>query len=115
MDRINNCLSEFVSQWNNHNLSTVGGRTPLQLWHKGMIQNRHLLHNLGLMDVSNLEEFKIDDFMEADFSDLDDNVVVSENEVIISHILMNQLQALVQPMTEDGNNSINHCTNIVNF
>ena len=115
MDRINHCLSEFVSQWNNHNLSTVGGRTPLQLWHTGMIQNRHSSHNLGLMEVSNLEEYGIDDFTEADFSDLDNNVVVPENEIIIPHILMNQIQALVQPMTEDGNNGINHFTNVVNF
>ena len=43
LEKINQCLSEFVSQWNNHGLSTVSGRTPLQLWHSGMIQhiNRH--------------------------------------------------------------------------
>ena len=115
IDRINHCLSEFVSQWNNHNLSTVGGRTPLQLWHAGMIENQHSLHNFGMMDVPNLEEYGIGDFTEADFSDLDNNVVVPENEIIVPGILINHIRALVQPMMEDGNNGINHFTNVVNF
>lgn len=116
MDRINQCLSEFVSQWNNHNLSTVRGRTPLQLWHAGMIQHRYSTHSFGIMDVpDDLEEYGTGDFMEADFSDLDNNVVVPENELIVPDIMLTQLQALVQPMTDDGNNGINHFINVVDF
>ena len=115
IDRINHCLSEFVSQWNNHNLSAVSGRTPLQLWHAGMIENQHSLHNLAMMDVPNLEEYGIGDFTEADFSDLENNIVVPENEIIVPEILINRIRPLVRPLTEDGNNGINHFTDVVNF
>jgi hypothetical protein len=68
------------------------------------------------MDVpDDLEEYGTGDFMEADFSDLDNNVVVPENELIVPDIMLTQLQALVQPMTDDGNNGINHFINVVDF
>lgn len=31
-------MDEFVSQWNNHSLRTMGSRSPLQLWTIGMLQ-----------------------------------------------------------------------------
>ena len=33
--RINRAIDQFVLQWNNHSLSTEGGKTPLQKWTEG--------------------------------------------------------------------------------
>ena len=33
--RINRAIDQFVLQWNNHPLSTEGGKTPLQKWTEG--------------------------------------------------------------------------------
>lgn len=33
---IERAAEEFLSQWNNHGLSTQGGQTPLQLWQRGV-------------------------------------------------------------------------------
>ena len=78
---INQWLSEFISQWNNHSLSTVQGRTPMQLWHSVMIQNIDS-QDCGMVDVQhdNLADYGIDDFTQADFSNIDNNVDVPENE-----------------------------------
>jgi hypothetical protein len=35
LPRINMALDHFVSQWNNHPLSSEGNRTPLQKWTEG--------------------------------------------------------------------------------
>lgn len=113
LERINQCLCEFVSQWNNHNLSTVRGKTPLQLWHSGIIQNRNL-HDCGMVDMRS-EDYGIDDFGEPDFSDLPNNIVVPENEFIVEDALLQQLQQQVNPLTEDGNHGISHFINVMNF
>jgi hypothetical protein len=105
LQRINQCLSEFISQWNNHNLSTVQGRTPMQLRHSGMIQNVGR-HDCGMIDMqpNNLADYGIDDFTLADFSNIDNNVNVPENEF-----------QLDEPTDDDGNHAINHFINVVNF
>ena len=38
LPRINMALGHFVSQWNNHPLSTEGNHTPLQKWTEGFYQ-----------------------------------------------------------------------------
>lgn len=86
-------MSEFVSQWNNHGLSTVRGRTPLQLWHSGMIQDINR-HDYSIVDVEpvNLADFGIDDLAEANFLDLDNNITVPENIFTLDEGLLQQLQ-----------------------
>lgn len=116
LDRINQCLTEFVAQWNNHSLSTVRGKTPIQLWHSGIIQNVNR-HDCGMVDVQpdNLADYGIDDFAQADFSDLNNNVNVPENIFHLNEQHLQQLQQQVQPTTEDGNYGINHFINAVSF
>ena len=116
LDRINQCLSEFVSQWNNHSLSTVQGKTPIQLWHSGIIQNRNR-HDCGMVDVQldSLVDYGVDEFSEADFSDLDNNITVPENTFSLDDQHLQQLLQLVQPTTEDGYHGINHFINVVNY
>ena len=118
LEKINQCLSEFVSQWNNHGLSTVSGRTPLQLWHSGIIQHTCInRHDSSIVDVEpvNLADYGIDDFTEANFLDLDNNVTVPDNINPLDEGLLQQLLQQVQPTTDDGNHGIDHFINVVNF
>ena len=39
LPRVQRAVREFKSQWNNHGLSTQGGQTPLQLWHRGVVSH----------------------------------------------------------------------------
>ena len=115
-DKINRCLSEFVSQWNNHGLSTVRGQTPLQLWHSRMIQCINGdEYNLVDVEPVNLEDYGIDDFGDGNFLDLNNNVIVPENTITVDEGLMQQLQQEIQPMTDDGNQGLNHFINVLNF
>lgn len=50
---------EFQNQWNNHGLSTQGGKTPLQLWQRG---NETGMHNQSMNGVCDIDSgFGIDD------------------------------------------------------
>ena len=42
--RINRALTEFVSQWNNHPISTENNLSPLQMYAQGTLQNMHIGH-----------------------------------------------------------------------
>lgn len=112
LPRINMCLSEFVSQWNNHSLSSVQGRTPMQLWHSGMIQN---IDSIVDIHPDDLADYGIDDFEQPDFSDLDNNVDIPENEFNLDERHIQHLQEQIQPTDDDGNYGINHFVHVVNF
>lgn len=47
LPRIQQAVTEFINQWNNHGLSTQGGQTPLQLWHSGVI------NKIGIVPMKN--------------------------------------------------------------
>lgn len=52
LDLINEALSEFSSQWNNHPLTTETNFSPQQLWVRGMV----LLHNSSSAAVQGVIE-----------------------------------------------------------
>lgn len=62
LPRIQRATTEFVSQWNNHGLSTQGGHSPLQLWHRGVLQQLGSNHPAidGIFDQDR-EAFGIDE------------------------------------------------------
>ena len=39
--RINRSLDEFIQQMNNHPVSSENNQSPLQMWEKGMLDNKH--------------------------------------------------------------------------
>lgn len=49
MQRINNCLGMFTDAWNNHNLSSEGNLSPMQLWIIGLAGNTE--HDIQLTQV----------------------------------------------------------------
>lgn len=112
LPRINTCLYEFVSQWNNHSLSSVQGKTPMQLWHSGMIRNMN--HYNDIQGVG-LDVYGIDDFEDADFSDLNNNVEVPAFEFSPNEVRMQQLNEQIHPLEDNGKFGVNHFINTTNF
>lgn len=60
LPRIRRSLKDFVSQWNNHNLSTMSGYSPLQLWTMGLIGNNSDMPE-GILYHENPEDYGIDE------------------------------------------------------
>lgn len=50
LPRVQRSAAEFHNQWNNHGLSTQGGKTPLQLWQRGVLYNAGT-DNLAIEDI----------------------------------------------------------------
>ena len=63
----------------------------------------------------NVTHYGTEDFAQADFSHLDNNVVVPEIEFNLQENHLQQLQQQIQPVDEDGNYGINHFVDVVNF
>lgn len=89
LPRIEQAIRECSNQWNNHDLSTQGGQTPLQL------QNDVLdVNNYGIDDEGPLLELQTNN-----------NVVIPNINVTINETTMNIIQQ-VNPLENDGNHGI---------
>lgn len=106
--RINASLHEFTSQWNHHGIRTVGHQTPLAMWYTG------LLTVPEDSVVTNWQTYGID--YDGPLTDIEtgNNVVLPESQLI--QLTDHQLQVLhsrTDPLSDDGNNGINHFLNTV--
>lgn len=94
LPRINKCLSEFQSSWNNHPLSTEANMSPYQLFYEGTSYIAdHFDINVSLANV--------------DIADID--VPLGNNEVVVNriafipcHSLMANLLRSVNPSSSDS-------------
>lgn len=103
--RVQRSVGEFRDQWNNHGLSTQGGHTPLQLWQQGV------LHNAGLdTTVNDIFEVDFDFGIEEDGPlpelQMANNVIVSQNTIVLNDTTMNIIHGSVNPLENDGNHGI---------
>lgn len=107
LPRIEQAVVEFISQWNNHGLSTQGGQTPLQLWHGGLINNPELIddvdYNYGIDEEGPLPELQTNN-----------NVVIPDIDVAINETTVNTI-AQVNPLEDDGNFGINTFCSLLNL
>lgn len=103
LPRIERAVTEFISQWNNHGLSTQGGQTPLQLWHTGVISS--LAVHPVINDVFDINNYGIDDEGPLPELQTNNNVVIPDINVNINEITMNTIQQ-VNPLENDGNHGI---------
>ena len=99
--RINASLEEFVRQWNYHGMRTSHHQTPIALWNNGML-------NLQDSSVINWETYGIDSDGPVTDIDTDNNVVVPSYNVEIHQQQLQELQQIIDPMSDDGNCGINH-------
>ncbi|XP_029978761.1 uncharacterized protein LOC115411007 [Sphaeramia orbicularis] len=112
LPRIEQAVTEFMNQWNNHGLSTQGGQTPLQLWHTGVINNIgiHPAVN-GIFDVDNY--YGIDEEGPLPELQTNNNVIIPDIDVAINETTMNSIR--VNPLENDGNHGINLFSSLINF
>jgi len=111
--RIERAVTEFINQWNNHGLSTQGGRTPLQLWHTGVI------NNVGIHPVIN-DIFDDDNYYgideEGPLPELQTNndVRIPDIDVTINETTMDSIRQ-VNPLENDGNHGIDVFSSLLHF
>ncbi|KAK6484067.1 hypothetical protein HHUSO_G13739, partial [Huso huso] len=112
LPRINQPLNEFINQWNNHSLSSEHNMSPLQLWTLGMLQHPE---NTACEEVfqPHYENYGVD--LHGPTSE---NATMSESNDLDpsfdSHLL-EQLQHLINPLSDDGNHGIQHYLAVCNI
>ncbi len=110
LPRINMALDHFVSQWNNHPLSSEGNRTPLQKWTEGFYQvtNSDYMTVQELIDPDNANFYLygIDDDGPLPELQTRNDVQVPRSTVELSDNDYNVLVEAVNPLADDGNHGI---------
>ena len=102
LPRINASLSEFTSQWNHRGIRTAGPQTPLAMWYT------RLLTAPEESIATNWQTYGID--YDGPLTDIvtDNNVVMPESHIQLTDHQLQELQNRVDPLSDDGNNGINH-------
>ena len=106
---INRSLDELLNSWNNHPMTTIQNRSPLQLWHSGFLAaNEDYSEFQGVIDDHNTDwnDYGIDGDGPLSESNTDNNVEVPEVQVAITEAQLNQLQSWIDPLSNDNNHGI---------
>ena len=74
--RISASLQEFPQEWNHHGLRTMNHRSPLALWHTGMLNQ--------VQDFEQDTTFYDTDFYQTFTNIQSDNVTVPETAVVLT-------------------------------
>ena len=115
--RINNCLSRFSSQWNNHPLRTEGNASPLQLWTRGFYQYATNDGSIvrDLLDRTFAGDYGIDE--DGPFPDLQTNnhVEIPRSSIELRHDEEAELQARFTDVLTDNNYGIDVYSHVVDF
>ncbi|KAG7455573.1 hypothetical protein JOB18_022097 [Solea senegalensis] len=102
--RIQQAVTEFINQWNNHGLSTQGCQTPLQLWHSGVINNigiQPVINDILHMDT----HYDISEHEPLPGLQTNNNVTIPDINITINETTMNMIRQ-VNPVENDGNYGI---------
>ena len=108
--QINRSLVELKNSWNNHPMSTVHNRSPLQLWYSGFSNaNTEYSEVQGVLDDThqNWNNYGIDEDEPLPEDNADDEIDVPETQLTVAEHQLNQLQILVDPLANDENHGIN--------
>ncbi|XP_046839481.1 uncharacterized protein LOC124433742 [Xenia sp. Carnegie-2017] len=102
LPRINASLAEFVTQWNYHGLRTCSHQTPMAMWQTNMLLES------DESSLINFELYGID--FEGPLPDIitSNNIVVPNSDVELTDEQFQILNDQVNPMSNDGDNGINH-------
>ena len=103
LPRIQTSLDSFASTWNNHGLRTMGNRSPLELWHRGMLVNRDtdVAQNIFDADV-NYHNIGIDFDGPLAQIETNNNIEVPEIVLDVPDEILDEIGNL-DPLQEDGN------------
>ena len=114
--RINRALNEFAADWNNHPLSTEGNRSPLSLWHTGVMTMINSGHSaIESLITDNWNDYGVDDDGPLPESHSDNNVQVPGVEFDASDEQLQYLYNAVNPLEDDGNHGCELYSQTINI
>ena len=107
--RINKCLQEFKSQWENHPLSSEGNLSPIQLYTAGMLENEHSGYAAveSVFDACNRHDCGFDPSAPVLLEEEDYQVVVPDTSVPLSDQQISFLENHCNPLQENDKSSEN--------
>ena len=117
--RINRALNEFSADWNNHPLSTENNRSPLSVWHTGVMRNFDSGYSAieSLLMGNEWNDYGVHDDGPSPESNSDNDVQVPEVEFNLDGEQQQQLYNMIDPLQDDGNHGCElycHTPNIIN-
>lgn len=110
LPRIEQSVTEFVNQWNNHGLSKQRSQTPLQLWHTGVINNIGVQPVIN--DIFNNNYYGIVEQRPFPETPTNNNIVVPDIDVAINETTLNNINQ-IDPLENDGNHGIDVFSSLV--
>ncbi len=112
LPRIQQAVTEFINQWNNHGLSTQGGQTPLQLWHSGVINSIGILPVID--DIIHMDtHYDINEHEPLPELLTNNNVTIPDINIPINETTMNMIRQ-VNPVENDRNYGIDVFSSLLN-
>ena len=100
LPHINKSLAEFKEGWNNHSIRTAHGRTPNQLYTKGLLQlQRSGLTAVDFFDLVN-DYYGVE---EGGLSNVGEEVVVPAVQFQLTDELFEELVQLIDPLSASDN------------
>eukprot|EP00794_Sanderia_malayensis_P008210 gene8210-9090_t len=112
--RVNLSLQEFVEQWNNHGLRTMGNISPNNLFQQSMLMQT-MGEELECEEAASHSNYGID--YDGTYEDIqtDNNVVIPDNMVALSEEFLQFLSATVDPLGDDGNHGIGNYLHVLHL
>ena len=104
ISRINRALKEFVSQWNNHPVSTENNLSPLQMYTQGTLQNMYSGHTAvdSILFEADMANYGFDPDGPFPLDDEDYQVSVPAINLSVSEENLMYLNENFNPLTDDG-------------
>ena len=115
--RINQSLNELTNSWNNHPLSTMHNRSPIQLWHSGMCGAAHYDYAevQSVLDNREWPNYGVEWDGHFPEDNADDIIEVPETRVNLTEYQQNEMRMLVNPLANDNNHGISLYTNALHL
>lgn len=115
LPRINRSLHSFQEGWNHHSIRTAHNRTPYQLFTFGCLQLQH--SGLVAMDFFDqvTDDYGIIENGLATQEDSNEGVSIPRSNVELSEEQFEQLQMLVDPLSESNDYGIDLFLQVVHF
>lgn len=109
LPRIQKSLDTFSSIWNHHGLRTMNNRSPLQLWHRGILENLNNEAADGVFDADGADHANIGIDFNGPVANIHTNNDIQVPEIVL-HLPDQLLEdiANLDPLQEDGNFGIDH-------
>ena len=107
LPRINASPEKFSRKWNHHGIRTAGHQSPLAPWYSAMPTAP------DESSIINWQTYSIDHHVLISDIETNNNFVVSESHLQLSEQQLQELKGNVDPISDDGNNGIDHFVNMV--